>query len=200
MGWINREQFKDLATEANTIPPGDTEAGFSVSAKQSSTGELVPAADRFMVGGTPGQVTTTRDVPISGRHLASFTRANRTLLDQPEHYVGAWHEGERKPAAQVDLDVSQGFPRTEQGGLEARTAALARNERSLGEVDEKAKYAGTHTNPFSTKPLSDEEPIESYLDALRSDPEAYASVVGGSVEAGMASWLKGSPVARSKSG
>lgn len=198
--WVNGDQFRHLATEANTIPEGETETGFAVSARQSPEGKLVRAADRFMVGGVPGQVTDTKNAPVSGRNIASFTRQNKTLLSKPEHFIGAWHEGDRLPRAQIDLDVAQGFPRTEAGGVEARSAALTRNERALGEVDVNADYAGTITNPFSTRPLGDEEGIESSLKALRSDPAAYASVVSGDVTGGMASWVNGRPVAKSKRG
>lgn len=196
--WVSKDQFAHLATEANTIPEGETETGFTVSARQSPEGELVRAADRYTVGGVPGQVGTSTDTPIAGRDLASFTRKNRGLLSRPEHFIGAWHEGDRQPKAQVDLDVSQGFPRTEAGGVEARHATLVRNERAFGEVDEKADYAGTHTNPFSTRPLGDEGGIDAALTSLRSDPAAYEAVVSGDVTGGMASWVNGRPVAKSK--
>jgi len=196
--WVSKDQFRHLATEANTIAPGETEAGFTVSARQSPEGELVRAADRYTVGGVPGQVGTSTDTPVGGRDLASFTRKNRALLSQPEHYIGAWHEGDRQPKAQVDLDVSQGFPRTEAGGVEARHATLTRNERAFGEVDEKADYAGTHTNPFSTRPLGDEGGVKAAIASLSTNPAAYEAVVSGNVLSGMSTWVNGRPVAKSK--
>lgn len=196
--WVSKDQFRHLATTANTIPEGETESGFTVSARQSPEGALVPAADVYTVGGVPGQVGSSNDTPISGRNIASFTRQNRELLAKPNHFIGAWHEGDRRPKAQVDLDVAQGFPRTEAGGVEARHAALTRNERAFGELDKNADYAGTITNPFSTRPLGDEGGVEAALTSLRSDPAAYEAVVSGNVTSGMSTWVNGRPVAKSK--
>ena len=197
MGWLNKAQFKTLAETANTIPVGENEAGFTVSAKQGPQGELVEASDRFMVGGVPGQKGASHDAPISGRTIAGFTRSNRALLEQPEMYIGAWHEGDRPPRAQVDLDVAQGFERTAKGSKDARTATLARNERAFGEIA--PDDFRTHTNQFSTRRISDKSedsrdpPGSEYLKTLRRDPTTYAAVVGGNVLGALNQWIKRRP-------
>jgi hypothetical protein len=197
MTWLNRDQFKELADTANTIPPGETESGFSAKAQQGPNGEVVLARDRLMVGGVPGSVAESLPAPISGRQTAAFARKNKSQLAGPEMYMGAWHESERQPRAEVDLDVSEGFPRTPAGTTAARSATVARNERAYGEVDENAGYAGTHDNPLSTQRLGDKHGIEEYLNTLRLHPDVYEKVVSGDVLGGVNSWIKRSPVRRS---
>ncbi len=186
MTWLSHGQFNQLAHEANTMPAvGD--AGFSVSAQRGPGGQMQHVNDAYMVGGVaPG---VSHDVPILGRQIAHFTNQNRTSLARSDMYLGGWQERDRQPRQQVDLDISQAFsPRTPATKVEARQATLSRNERAYGEVS--PGDFDTHDNPFSTQRLKDTGGVEAHLAALRKDPAAYASVVGGDVTGAMSSWVR----------
>lgn len=187
---LSKKQVGHLVTEANTLDPDWNEAGFTVKATREPGGSIQRPRDRYLVGGAVK--TDTAAAPLTSGRLTTFMGAHESILHQSEHYAGAWHEGSR---GEVDLDVSQGHPRTAAGEEAARTSSVTRNEKAYGEIDTKGDYAGSVTNPFSTQ----RKPME-HLEALRSDPGAYADVVSGDVLGGMSSWSKRRPVRQSKTG
>jgi hypothetical protein len=183
---LNHVQFQQLAEEANTLNPDwGNESGFTVKLQQGPKGEIQRASDVNMVGGVVP--TISHDAPIGAQSMVRFTRHHANLLAQSEMFVGVWHEGNRQPTAQVDLDVAEAFPRTPEGRLSARIVTIARGEKAYGEVPP-GDYE-THVNPFRTPMAKEKEHgVSEWRKRLMSDPASYASVVGGDVLGAMAGW------------
>jgi hypothetical protein len=136
---LNASQFNKLASLANV------EEGYSVS--PSATGHLLALArDKYMVGG----ITPTKyvDSPMTGGDALAHFSENSEVLQDPRMYMGAWRNDH---SGQVELDVSEAYPRTQGGAEEARTATLDRDEIAYGEIDDRRKYVGSHSNPFASR-------------------------------------------------
>jgi len=174
---LSKRQFEGLAVAAN-------EGGFSVRPEPGPAGEVQQITNSYMVGGVAGSTGDSLDSPIGGRSIVHFMRDNRAALANPEAALGAWHDTERTPVPQVDLDVSDALPRTPAGKQEAASRTLTRNEMAFGEIGESPTDYTEHTNPFSSR-----RSFKGHRKALRSDPKAYEAVVSGNVLGGMSSWV-----------
>lgn len=184
MTTFSKEQFRALAGRANA--PG---GGFSVRSKPGAHGEIEPVTDSYMVGGVPGSTGASHDSPMGGRSILQFMRGNSAALAQPNAALGAWHDEERTPAPQVDLDVSNALTRSPEAKREAGMLTLKRNEMAFGEIGHKSTDYSQHDNPFSTRRITPEAGVADYRKNLRNDPKAYEAVVSGNVLGGMASWV-----------
>jgi hypothetical protein len=186
---LNHEQFKEIAAETNALNPDwGNESGATVKLQQGSEGEIQRPVNVNMVGGVVP--TESHGAPLEPRKLVQFSRHHQELLDQTDMFLGTWHEGNRQPEPEVDLDVSQSHGRDPSGRMDARVKAIGRGEKAYGEIDEAGDYQ-THVNPFSTPKAKDKkEAIPEWHKRLTSDPESYARVVGGDVLGAMSSWVR----------
>jgi hypothetical protein len=184
MATFSKEQFGALAERANA--PG---GGFSVRPKPNAQGEIEQVTDSYMVGGVPGSTGASHDSPISGRPIVSFMRSNRAALASGDTALGAWHDEQRTPASQVDLDVSNALTRSPETKMDASSLTLKRNEMAFGEIGHKPTEYTQHDNPFSTRRITPEAGVADYRKALRSDPRSYEAVVSGNVLGGMFDWV-----------
>ena len=182
---FSKKQFGALADRANA--PG---GGFSVRPQPNAQGEIEQVTNSYMVGGVPGSTGASHDAPISGRPIASFMRSNRGALATGDTALGAWHDEERTPTSQVDLDVSNALTRSPEAKVNAGLLTLKRNEMAFGEIGHKPSEYTQHDNPFSTRRITPEAGVEDYRKTLRADPRSYEAVVSGNVLGGMFDWVR----------
>lgn len=183
------QQFQDLADKANA-------GGYSVIPSQN----LAPVKDAYVVGG----ITPTKQVsaPASGMDISDHFDENEEHTDKPNGIFGAWKDNER-----IDLDVSDAYDRTREGGREARKSTVTRDERAYGEVDDEGNYVGTHVNPFSTQVSLEGAGTPEYFDrrATRRRRDHFLTgitsealsdmLMGGSDarERGQRAWIRSGP-------
>lgn len=183
------------AQSSNLAAKATNEGGFSVSV---SGGKVEGISSAYLVGGQAP--TTSLDMPITGANVSQYVRS-RPELRSPEFGFGAWHDSDRQPKAQVDLDVIKQFPVTPEGKRNARTETLAKGEIAYGEVDASGGYAGEHNNPFAARRMgrnADNESTYTTVKAARLrgqhfrsgiNSEALAHLMSGNPEAARQSWI-----------
>jgi len=139
-GMHNMLSQAQLGALANTINTG---GGFSVKAAGPGVG--TSASDSYMVGIAGQQVDHPPNVPLAVSDMDKFVSDRAGMLAEPGVYMGGYQATD---PVRASLDVSESFPRTEEGLRSARFATAASNQESLGEVDPQGGYVGSIDNPF----------------------------------------------------
>lgn len=193
---LNATQFNQMAALANAT------GGYSISPSGSGA-SLKKVTDKYMVGGlTPTKIV---DAPAQGSHVFDHYKENAQILQDPKAVMGAWANRDDNT---VELDVSEGYDRTKEGGQAARRATVARDEIAYGEVDSAGEYVGEHANPFSERkmgrsgdPAQDADYLSKKASKQRAahfragiSSEALSVMLsGGTREEGKEAWIRSGP-------
>ena len=132
---MRKSAVKRLTTKVNEELATKGESGWSVQAYGKEAGSV--ARDSFAVALPKEQVEQPIKAPLTTRSLTRYQRRFKGLLKQ-----GMYHGGWLPAQGEGTQDVSQMFPRTEEGFKEAYGRGARNKQRAIGEIGSKGEYVG----------------------------------------------------------
>jgi hypothetical protein len=130
-----RRAVADLAKSVNQEAQQQGSSGWTVRAYGADAG--AKAADAYAVSLPKAQVEEQIKTPLATRSLTRYQRRNKNLLSQ-----GLWHGGWIPKEGSGTQDVSQLFPRTDEGFKEAYKAGARNMQEQIGELGPSGEYVG----------------------------------------------------------
>lgn len=125
--------LKRLVSKVNTELSTSGESGWSVRAYGKEAGQN--ARDAFAVSLPKQQVEQPIKAPLTTRALTRYQRKFKGLLKQD-----TWHGGWLPAEGGGTQDVSEMFPRTEEGFKTAYAKGARHQQRAIGEIGAEGEY------------------------------------------------------------
>lgn len=152
-----RRAVADLAKTVNQEAQQKGQSGWTVRAYGADSG--AKATDAFAVALPKSQVEEPIKTPLTTRALTRYQRKYKGLLSQD-----LWHGGWIPKEGAGTQDVSQLFPRTDEGFTEAYKAGARNLQEQIGELDPKGEYVGGVDIPAELRSGS------TYSEGVKGDP------------------------------